>query len=264
MISAVLTHATPPVLIISVVSHNQGLLVSRLLADLERYCVSSGVSVVLTLNVPEQLPFTERDFGIPIVVKHNDTPKGFGANHNAAFREAQGDFFCIVNPDIRLKADPFPPLLGAFTDERIGISAPIVVDPEDRIEDSVRVVPTPLFIIRKLLGRVPPDYDVNGETLYPEWIGGMFMVFRSRVFAQLGGFDERYFLYYEDVDLCCRARLAGFDIAVAPEARVIHEARRDSRRRPKYLMWHLFSMLRFFTSPVFFSTLRRRKAVRVP
>ena len=253
-----------PLLVLSVVSHNQGPLVSRLLADLERYCVSPGVFVVLTSNVPEQLPFTEHDFGIPILVKHNDTPKGFGANHNAAFREVQGDYFCIVNPDIRLKADPFAPLLRAFTDEKVGISAPIVVDPEGRIEDSARVVPTPLFIIRKLLGRVQLDYDVNGEILYPEWVGGMFMVFRSRVFAQLGGFDERYFLYYEDVDLCCRARLAGFDIVLAPGARVIHEARRDSRRRPRYLMRHLSSMVRFFTSPVFFSTLRRRKAVRVP
>lgn len=54
------------------------------------------------------------------------------------------------------------------------------------------------------------DYAVNEKIIYPDWVGGMFMLFRRETFAQLGGFDQRYFLYYEDVDLCARLNLQGY------------------------------------------------------
>jgi hypothetical protein len=77
----------------------------------------------------------------------------------------------------------------------------------------------------------------------------MFMLFPARVYAAVGGFDERYFLYYEDVDLCCRLRLAGHEVFLAPEAVAVHDGRRDSHRRPGYFLRHLQSMARFFLSP---------------
>jgi GT2 family glycosyltransferase len=77
------------------------------------------------------------------------------------------------------------------------------------------------------------------------------------VFAALGGFDERYFMYYEDVDLCARVREAGLDVRLDPAARAVHAAQRDSHRRPRYLAWHLRSMLRFWTSAAYASARRR-------
>jgi GT2 family glycosyltransferase len=74
----------------------------------------------------------------------------------------------------------------------------------------------------------------------------MFMLFRSAAFRKVGGFDERYFLYYEDVDLCARLRRAGYDIRVEAAVRVVHDARRDSRRSVRYMAWHLSSILRYF------------------
>jgi len=76
----------------------------------------------------------------------------------------------------------------------------------------------------------------------------MFMLFRSSTFAEIGGFDAAYRLYYEDVDLCARLRLKGYDVRLAPKAIVTHLARRSSHRNPRYAAWHLRSMLRFFTS----------------
>ena len=76
----------------------------------------------------------------------------------------------------------------------------------------------------------------------------MFMLFRSSTFAEIGGFDAAYRLYYEDVDLCARLRLKGYDVRLAPKAIVTHLARRSSHRNPRYAVWHLRSMLRFFTS----------------
>ena len=74
---------------------------------------------------------------------------------------------------------------------------------------------------------------------------------RRDAMLRYGGFDERYFLYYEDVDICCRARLAGWRVRVEPRAMVVHEARWDSHRKPRFFLWHLTSLLRFWRSPTY-------------
>ena len=77
------------------------------------------------------------------------------------------------------------------------------------------------------------------------------MLFQSAAFLELGGFDERYFLYYEDVDICARLRLAGHEIVVCPWVSVVHAARRESHQKLQYLAWHIASITRFFCSLVF-------------
>ena len=241
----------PPRISVSVVSHGQGGLVGNLLADLHERC-TADVEVLLTVNVPEVLPFALGSFRFPIHVFENTTPKGFGANHNAAFRRSAHDIFCVVNPDIRLSTDPFPELLKRVADGRTGVAAPLARSPEGKVEDSARPFPTPLFILRKaLFGPPPPEYRAGDSDLTPDWVGGMFMLFRRDAFAMVRGFDERYHLYYEDVDLCARLRLAGKEIVFCPSIEVLHDARRQSRHSLRYLGWHFASMFRFFTSAPF-------------
>jgi GT2 family glycosyltransferase len=76
----------------------------------------------------------------------------------------------------------------------------------------------------------------------------MFMLFRSAVFAELQGFDERYYLYYEDVDLCRRLRGRGYDVRLVPSVSATHDARRESRRSLRHLRWHIASMLCYFAT----------------
>lgn len=231
---------------ISIVSHNQGALISDLLSDLGMYCVTP-FEVILTINVPEVLPFEAKAFGFPVRIVTNTVPKGFGANHNAAFRLAKADYFCVLNPDIRLKQDPFPLLLDALSDSTNGVVGPLIISPNGAVEDSARRFPTPLRILKKaIFGVVGADYEIGQDPLYPDWIGGMFMVFRSPAFRQADGYDEKYFLYYEDVDLCWRFRHEGFRVLLVPSVRAIHDARRESHRQIRYLFWHVKSMLRFF------------------
>ena len=72
------------------------------------------------------------------------------------------------------------------------------------------------------------------------------MLFRSEDFARLKGFDERFFLYYEDVDICIRVWQLSLRVAACPRVSVVHHARRDSRRSLRHLRWHLESMGRYF------------------
>lgn len=235
-----------PVVSISIVSHQQGALVAALLPDIAAHC-ALPLEVILTLNMPETLPFHAESFPFPVRLVNNTSPKGFGANHNAAFGLAGGEYFCVLNPDIRLEHDAWSPLIALLADTSIGVVGPLIVNPAGGVEDSARQFPTPAGIIRKAWsGSTGPDYEIGEAPLFPDWIAGMFMVFRAETFRDAGGFDEGYFLYYEDVDLCWRLQRRQLRSAQLPTVRAIHEARRSSHRRLRYLRWHLSSMLRFF------------------
>ena len=200
--------------------------------------------IILTLNVPESVALPD-DARVTFI--GNAQPKGFGANHNAAFACCTQTFFCPLNPDIEFDRNPFPALSAALGDKRVALVAPLVRSPDGNIEDSMRHFPTPGSLLMKALGGSDGRYVVReGEANFsPEWVAGMFMLFRSRDFHDLGGFDERFFLYYEDVDICVRVWRKGMRILACPKAGVIHDARRDSRRSLRHLRWHLGSMARF-------------------
>lgn len=237
---------------ISVVSHFQIDLVAQLLGDLEACCNDLNFELILTLNLDEALPFALDSFSYPIKLVRNAIPTGFSANHNQAFSHATGQFLCVLNPDIRLNGNPFKALLACLVDSSVGVVAPLVLGEHGEVEDSARRFPTPLKILCKAVGqRRGPDYVIKELPIYPDWVGGMFMLFPRGIFERLRGFDERYFLYYEDVDICGRLRLLGYAVVLCPQARVTHHAQRSSHHSFKYLRWHLRSMVRFFLSPVY-------------
>jgi N-acetylglucosaminyl-diphospho-decaprenol L-rhamnosyltransferase len=237
---------------ISVVSHLQIKLIAKLLADINSYCNASKVEVILTLNLDEEIPFNSDDFPFTVKVIRNTNPLGFGANHNQAFLQSTGRYYCVVNPDIRLNGDPFKQLIACLSNASVGVVAPIVLGANGEVEDSARRFPSPFKILCKVFGGCKDgDYLIADKPFYPDWVGGMFMLFPRGVYEQLGGFDQRYFLYYEDVDICARLRLLGYEVLLCTDVNVIHEAQRSSHRNLKYLRWHLTSMMRFFLSSAY-------------
>lgn len=232
---------------VSIVSHGQGDLVEEVLADLARFSDSLQFEIILTQNIPEQLPLSGKDFPYPVRVVENASPMGFGANHNAAFQLANGSWFCVLNPDIRMPTNIFSILLDEIERQQAAVIAPIVFSPTGQVEDSVRRFPTPLSLAGKMFGRGDGRYSfvVGDEAFAADWVGGMFMLFRAEDYRHVGGFDERFFLYYEDVDICARLWKAGRRVLVCPRAQVIHDARRSSRRELRYMRWHAGSLARY-------------------
>lgn len=233
---------------ISIVSHGQGSLVDETLNDLARYSAELRYEVILTRNIPEQMVLKPRDFPYPLTEVQNVVPKGFGANHNAAFRLSRGEWFCVMNPDIRMPENPFPRLIEEIGMHDAAVVAPAVCSPAGEIEDSVRRFPTPLSLVRKVLRQGDGRYTfaLGDETFAAEWVGGMFMLFRAEDYRRIGGFDEGFFLYYEDVDICARLWRAGRRVLACPSAWVVHDARRASRRSFRYMRWHARSLARYF------------------
>lgn len=228
---------------VSIVSHGHGALLPGLLSDLAT-CPEIE-RVIITRNIPGR-----EVAGVTpgrVLVIDNPRPKGFGANHNAAFRNSSTPYFAVINPDIRFGQNPFPALLNSMKNENVALCAPCVVNPEGELEDSARQFPTVLGLAKKILGGHDGRLQFTlGETPRSvPWIAGMFMLFRSADYAAVSGFDEGYFLYYEDVDLCARLRKSGRDLMLCPEVWVEHDARRASHSNLRHLGWHLASVVRY-------------------
>ena len=228
---------------LSVVSHRQNALVNQLLADLARVC-PDRVTLVLTENVADETSLAVPP-ALPAERVVNQAVKGFGANHNAAFKHCKTPYFCVANPDIRLSADPFPLLIDSLANA--AVAGPVVRSPDGRIEDSARRFPTVGSLLKKLFRETrKPDYSPTAGPQRVDWVAGMFMLFRREAFEAVGGFDERYFLYYEDVDICQRLqRRRGSRAIYDPRAEVLHDAQRASRRNLRLALTHASSAIRF-------------------
>jgi N-acetylglucosaminyl-diphospho-decaprenol L-rhamnosyltransferase len=235
-------------LTVSLVSHGHGAMVWRLVDQL--VVCPEVAQIIVTLNIPEPVP--ER-LDAKALIFENKAPKGFGENHNAAFALANGEFYCVINPDVELLHNPFAVLIAALNDQDVGLVAPLVVGPSGSPEDSMRRFLTPWSMLKRVLGLDPGVYSLRqGSSVFkPDWVAGMFMLFRSEAYAKVGGFDERYFMYCEDADICTRLWKAGYKVVGCLSAAVIHNAQRASRRSFKHLSWHLRSMARYFLSHSF-------------
>ena len=231
-------------LAVSVVSHGHGPLLRTMLHGMARSCRGSVTRVVLTLNIPEPLP-PEPEGGWPFSmdIRRNAHPLGFGCNHNRALEGAAEPFVAVVNPDIVFAdTDPFVPLRHAASEPGVGCAYPEQVDGRGVPQDAERELPTPRALWRRrVLHR--PDRRTD-------WVNAAFLLFPAPIWKALSGFDERYFMYCEDVDICLRLRLHGWRLAKAP-VRVAHVGQRASRRRGAHLAWHVRSLLTLWASPVY-------------
>ena len=243
-----------PLITLSVVSHGNAETVIALVESVLQYERFDTVQLIITDNIGEQ-GFREK---LPqkALFFHNHTPRGFAHNHNQAFKYAKGEYFCILNPDIIFIEPLFKYLISYIGDGHADIISPLIVDSKNMVQDSFRELPTPTKILARRLGKKQRVF-VTAKEIFPDWLAGMFLFMRSDTFEQLGGFDERYFLYFEDVDFCTRARLAGFQLLLESALKVQHDAHRGSQRSLRYLLWHLHSAVKFFSSETY------RKAKRM-
>jgi GT2 family glycosyltransferase len=248
-----------PLVSISIVSHGNAAEMTALLESIARFEEPSRLQLILTGNLGNDLPELPVFRWHSVVLLRNAKPRGFASNHNAAFRYASAEFFCLLNPDVMLLEPVFPRLLEHIRAGRGNIVAPIAVGQDGRLQDSFRSLPTPVELFkRRMLGQAGVVAPSAGQLIEPDWIAGFFQLMPSRLYAQLGGMDEAFRLYLEDVDFCTRARLAGYRVMVDPSLRFQHGARRASRQDFRFFLWHLGSAMRFFASPVY----RRARALK--
>ena len=170
------------------------------------------------------------------IIENNDN-LGFGGGYNRGVHYAQGEYILINNPVKMLQPDGVELLLRKMeADPTIGMIAPALVHPDGTYRLSPRAFPKPLSLLAKrtFIGKLLPsrlrrylqlDNDPTTERAV-EWLAGGCFLMRREVFMRLGGFDERFFLFFEDTDLCRRIGEMGLKVVYYP---IVEAADRKSR-----------------------------------
>lgn len=200
----------------------------------------------------------ERDFPQVRLVKNRGN-LGYASACNLGIRMTKEPYVFILNSDVEFPAGGLEVLLD-FMDDHPEVAAlgPLVLNPDGSRQMSCRRFPT-LWesVVHGFLGEIWPDNPLTRryqlKDLPPDrprevdWVSGAAMLLRREAVERVGGFDEAYFMYVEDVDLCWRLRQAGYRVYFHPGFRAIHKIGSSSSQRSLRMLWeHHRSMLIFF------------------
>lgn len=233
---------------------------SNLFEEAIRSVIDSNDEAILSIvdNSPE--PLVSDYFHHPRVLYHHAGANlGFGAAHNRAFAavSAQSSVHFIINPDISFGPTVLGTLSRVFVqDSTVMAAMPAIHDEDDVPQNLCKALPTPVHLIvrrfipfdrvRDAIDKTYEFRDLPSEGLVdiPN-LSGCFLGIRSSAFAKVGGFDEGFFMYMEDIDLVRRLGDQGRTVYV-PAAKIHHGHARSSYRFGRLMFVHIRSALRYF------------------
>ncbi len=167
---------------------------------------------------------------------------GFAAANNLAFLQARGDHVLLLNPDALLEPQALQRALAHIeADPAIGLGGGLLLGRDGQREPSARRFPSllnELLVLSGLAARYPQSrffgrfdrtWDNSGQAATVDWVPGAFALMRRAALDQVGPFDERFFLYCEEVDLCRRFRARGWKILYWPDVVIRHSGGESSR-----------------------------------
>ena len=155
-------------------------------------------------------------------------PQGYGANLNLGVRALPNDveFVMLANDDVVFEDESLPRLLEAFGDPQVVVAGPRLVNADGSEATSYGAFPTPADAVRDVAILPGPLWKRAQlrpvEPARPDFVVGAAMLVRRRSFDAIGGFDENFFLNFEETDLCYRLQRAGGRVAWCPDAVVTH------------------------------------------
>ena len=190
----------------------------------------------------------------------NERNVGFGRACNQGMRMARGRYLFLHNPDLEVRPGSLEALVDlADREPDAGLVAPRLHYADGRLQESCRTFYTVrIFLLRRtFLGRLFPgagairrhlmlDWD-HDSTREIDWAIGAALLARREAVDDVGMMDERFFMYFEDVDWCYRMHQRGWRVYYHPASRMVHHWRRESARRPGRGLWvHLGSTFRYY------------------
>lgn len=236
---------------LSVTSHNDDEIIIKNYYNIPKYIDNYEIIISIIDNTSSiNLELKSKTLGFRYY--SDGITRGYGANNNKNFsvlKVKKEDIFIVCNPDISINIDNFGSLLDKFRESNSDIYGVKVYESYDLETWSSHNRSFPgLFdpIISLIFKKKLFENDVDTYA-YPDWIGGAFMIFKSESYSELKGFDETFFMYYEDIDLCYRAKRLGKTIVYDPNFFIIHEARRAGRKLfSKSFFMNFKSMITYF------------------
>jgi GT2 family glycosyltransferase len=246
---------------IIIVTFNSASCISACLSSVKLYVTSLNYEVIVVDNNSSDDTANLVSAFTEVRLVRNQTNEGFAAANNFGLKIAKGKDVLILNPDMVLSANTQLHRATCFLEKNpnVGLVSTRLFYEDGTIQESARRFPSPsIFLIRGLkmekffcrfsfyrskFFNAPSEQ----EPIEVDWVIGAFMLTKKETMERIGGFDRKYFMYYEDADLCLKLRRQGFKILYLPHLSAIHSYKRESAK-PLFskLKWiHFKSFLRF-------------------
>jgi len=234
---------------------------------------SAVVSKIFLIdNSPEKNSEFEK---FPCVYIFNNQNVGYGAAHNIAIKrtiEENIEFHLVVNPDVEFETDILQKIeIFMQSNLQIGLLMPKVFSPEGKIQYLCKLIPTPLdllfrrFLPKSWTKKRTEKFEMRSSgynrIMHVPYLSGCFMFLRISALHEVGLFDERFFMYPEDIDLTRRI-YRKFRTVFYPEVSVIHEHTRASYGYGKLFFIHIINIIRYFNKWGWIFDSERRKINR--
>jgi GT2 family glycosyltransferase len=250
---------------IVIVSYNVSDYLSLCLDSISKYIDGNKfkyeVIVVDNCSTDKTVEILENSYRNVKLIK-NEFNYGFSVANNIGVKESSGDFILLLNPDIYFLSDPIGCTMDCFKEsEKIGALSYRLLNSDLTPQATIGVYPSlftkfcylfgvkhilkssfarrTLSLLRPLLGRQVDSYlssfECNDELVRVETLPGAFMLIRRSCFDSVGGFDEEFFLYSEDIDLCKRMGELGWELYLSPGQPVVHHEGKSFVRKDKGL-----------------------------
>ncbi|HOU15963.1 MAG TPA: glycosyltransferase family 2 protein [Anaerolineae bacterium] len=202
-----------------------------------------GLEIIVVDNAShdDSVAMLRRTFPDVQVIANTEN-RGFTGGNNQGLAAATGDFLLLLNPDTEIVGDALPRMVEYLRNHPgVGMLGPQLLNPDGSVQSSRRRFPTlpvlflestwleklaPRKALRHYYAKEQPDDLVQDV----DWITGAAMLTRREVVAQVGGMDEGFFMYSEELDWCRRIREVGWRVVYFPEARVIHHEGKSSEQ----------------------------------
>lgn len=197
--------------------------------------------------------------------------KGYGAGNNFAIRRAQEDgsiYHLVLNPDVSWTGDVMTPLLKFMeSNEDVGMVMPRILYPSGKLQCQTKLLPTPFdmflrrFLPRNFFTRRRELFEMSRSSydkiMNVPYLSGCFMLLRMSVLEEIGLFDERFFMYPEDIDLTRRIH-ERYKTIFYPDVSVVHKLNQESRRNPRLFVIHVVNLIRYFNKWGWFDDPQRK------
>jgi len=185
---------------------------------------------------------------------------GFGLGHNEIISKIANEskYHLILNPDVGFEPDIFKGLINELeSNPKVSMIAPKVLFPDRSFQNSCRRFPTvrellarrnfllKLFFKKSIRKGKYQDKDLS-KPFFADYLTGCFQLYKTKDFVALGGFDRRYFLYMEDVDICRKIDENGKKKMYYPKEQIIHVLRKESNKSIRLFFIHFQSAMKYF------------------
>ena len=269
-----------PKLAVITINHHHGEMITKAITTLHEQVTREPFSAFVVNNTPDWATKSWIEQAFPQVqVMQNAHPQGFASNINQVITlNPNFDFYLLLNPDVICLPGMISGLMRVMAeDEHIGVVGPELlnfdntVQPSRRRFASFRVLMYRALHIDALFRTLPAvehylmTQDSFGDLTEVDWVTGAVMLLRKQALDRVGLMDERFFMYFEDEDLCCRMWQADWKVCYARTARAYHAHLAEGRKKilSKANFHHLlsaFKMLIKYRGKI--STCTQRRALR--